>query len=167
MNIRRTSTAGALAALVLVASLTLSGCGAISGFFGGAVRDDETGEISEGGEIDVFSIAVGDCLASAPDGEVQSVQVVPCSDEHEGEVFHDFELPDGDFPGDEAIETAAYEGCDPAFEEFVGLTYDESTLDYSYYAPTTESWAEGDRLISCIISDPAGTVTGSLSGAAR
>lgn len=157
----------ALGALVLTAGLTLTGCSAITGLFGGATRDD-SGEITEGGDVDVFTIAIGDCLGQAPDGEVSTVAAVPCSEEHDGEVFHDFTLPEGEFPGDEAIEASAYEGCEPAFATFVGVSYEESALDYVFYSPTEASWNEvDDRVISCVVVDPAGAVTGTLQGAAR
>ncbi len=160
----------AAAALVLSAALALTGCSAITaitGLFGGATRDD-SGVITEGGDVDIFTIAVGDCLGQAPDGEVSSVAAVPCAEEHDGEVFHDFTLPDGDFPGEEAMESAAFDGCDAQFAPFVGASYEESTLDYMYYAPTEDSWnTYSDRVISCVLVDPAGPVTGSLQGAGR
>jgi hypothetical protein len=61
---------------------------------------------------------------------------------------------------------AADTGCLPEFDRFVGLAYDASTLDYYAYRPSEESWAGGDRVISCVIWDPAGQVAGSLQGAA-
>lgn len=170
----RRLAAVALVALALCGTLSLSGCSVanlISTIAGGdkePPRDDDTGEITEEGDLDVFSIAVGDCLGETPEGEVESVTAVPCSESHDGEVFYDFSLPDGEFPGDDALVDAVYAGCDPAFETFVGLPYDESSLDYTYYAPTAESWAQlNDRLVSCVITDPNGPVTGSLQGAGR
>jgi len=163
----RRRRAGLLAAAALAVTLPLAGCSNPFGAFNDAVRDD-TGEIAEGGQVDIFTIQVGDCLAVVPEGETSSVGAVPCAEEHDGEVFHDFSLPAGDFPGDEAVTDASLEGCDAAFGQFVGVSWDESTLDYSYYAPTEETWTElDDRLVSCVIVDPAGPVTGTLKGAAR
>ena len=121
------------------------------------------------GGTDVFTIKVGDCIStSTGDAEVTEVPTVPCEEPHEVEVFHDFEITGTDYPGEDEIFAQADQGCYDAFESFVGLSYEESELDWSYYYPTEGSWQQqGDRLISCLIFDPAGTTTGSLEGAAR
>ena len=156
----------AMAALA-AAALLFSGCSAINSLTGGETRDDD-GSIVEGGDTDVFSIKVGDCIAtSTGDAEVTEVPTVPCSEPHDVEVYHDFEIPGTDYPGEDEIFAQADQGCYDAFAPFVGLSYEESTLDWSYYYPTDGSWAQGDRLISCLIFDPAGTSTGSLAGVAR
>ena len=36
--------------------------------------------------------------------DVESVPVVPCSEPHDAEVYAETELPEGDYPGDEAIQ---------------------------------------------------------------
>ncbi len=162
---RRPLAAGA--ALVLIATVSLTGCATISGLFGGAVRDDE-GQISEGGQVDVLTLAVGDCLVGVEEGMQSSVDAVPCAEEHDLEAFHDFTLPAGDFPGEETVDQAAIEGCHTAFEEFIGLSYDESVLVYTYFYPSEESWTQADdRLITCLVGEESGPVTGTLAGAAR
>ncbi len=168
----RTRRSLAIAGSALALGLALSGCSALNNIIGGsndAPRDDDTGEVTEDANIDIFSLKVGDCMpATDASGAVQDTDVVTCDTPHADEVYYEFELPDGDFPGDTAIETAAGENCVPAFTDFVGLSYDESTLDFWYYSPTQESWeSANDRLVQCIITDPAGDVTGSLAGAAR
>lgn len=159
----------AIIAAALVA-VSLTGCGAIGDLLGGPAqpeRDETTQEITESADADVFALRVGDCLNMVVAEQVESVPVVPCSEPHTDEVYHDFQMPEGDFPGNEAVNTAAEEGCLAAFEPFVGVAFEDSVLDVSWYSPTQESW-EGmdDRVISCIVSDPNGEVTGSLAGAA-
>lgn len=162
------SAAALLGGLVLAATLT--GCGAIRDILPLPApqpeRDETTQEIIEQGDADVFALRVGDCLTMVQGAEVETVPVVPCSEPHSDEVFFDFVLDDGDFPGDEAIAQAAEEGCVAEFPAFVGLAWEESTLDIGWYSPTSESWSNGDRVITCTIYDPAGDVTGSLAGAA-
>ncbi len=157
----------ALAALAAAAML-FSGCSVINQLTGGETRDED-GAIVEGGDTDVFSIKVGDCIAtSTGDAEVTEVQTVPCTEPHEAEVYHDFEIDAADYPGEDEIYAQADQGCYDEFAPFVGLSYEESTLDWSYYYPTEGSWnQQGDRLISCLIFDPAGMSTGSLAGVAR
>ncbi|WP_243225810.1 septum formation family protein [Microbacterium sp. CIAB417] len=167
----RTRRALALAGSAVALSIALSGCSAITSVFSGdAPRDEETGEVTEESNISIFQLKLGDCLpADAMSGAEQTdADVVPCDEPHGYEVYHEFELADGEFPGSDAIQTEVEAQCLPAFGEFVGLSYDESTLDITWYEPTESSWTEGnDRLVQCLILDPAGDVEGSLKGAAR
>jgi hypothetical protein len=120
-------------------------------------------------EVDVFDLKVGDCLAdSTPGGEeVSSVQFVPCSEPHSEEIYAAVTLPEGDFPGTEAMNAQADEWCAAEFESFVGLPYEESVLYLTYLTPTRESWSEGDREVVCSVYDPAAEVSGSLRGVKR
>lgn len=146
-----------------VAGLLVVGLGACSDE---PERDESTGEVTEGGDESVFEIAVGDCLTdSQSSGQVTDVPVVPCAEPHSSEVYHTFDVPDGDFPGDFTAVTE--EQCLPAFEEFVGLSYDASVLEVTTLEPSSDTWADGDRELVCIINDPAGNVTGTLAGANR
>lgn len=159
---------------VIAAALALSGCSAIGSLVDGiapkpAETRDESGTIVEGGQTDVFAIAVGDCLDDQSGDVVQEVPTVPCSEPHAYEVYAEIVVTDADeYPGTEAIETEADAGCYDAFGPFVGFAYEDSELDFNYYYPTAESWAEGDRIVSCLILEVSGAdVTGSLAGAGR
>ena len=144
------------------ASIALAGCSLLGGNPG---TDTPTGE---GDSTDVFTIKVGDCLNDGgTEGEVSEVPVVDCAEPHDSEAYASILMDDGDFPGDSAVEDQAISDCTSEFNSFVGLDYQESTLDFAYYYPTEQSWANGDREILCLIVDPAGQVTGSLAGAAR
>ena len=168
----RTTTARAgLTALALTGLLGLSGCSAIEGVLGAGEpeRDDATGEITEAGEADAFAITVGDCLNTSELGtEVQTVPTVPCGEPHEGEVFAAMDLPEGDFPGEEAVTAESETFCRAEFETFIGLPYDDSALYFLSLYPTAQSWEmNDDREILCIVEDSSGKATGSLAGAAR
>lgn len=77
-------------------------------------------------------------------------------------------MPEGEYPGEDAVMAAAEEGCLPAFEEFVGIAYDSSELEWFPLTPTESGWDEfGDREIVCAVFDPAALVTGTLAGVAR
>jgi hypothetical protein len=93
---------------------------------------------------------------------------VPCSQPHSEEIYAVVPLPEGDFPGDEAVAVQADEGCTAEFESFVGLPYEESVLYYNYLYPSDEqSWNGGYRWATCSVYDPAGEVRGSLRGVQR
>jgi uncharacterized RDD family membrane protein YckC len=75
------------------------------------------------GEVDVFDLKVGDCLADSPTGGEEvifTVETVPCSEPHSEEIYAVVTLPEGDYPGDEAMDAQADELCTAEFESFVG-----------------------------------------------
>ena len=119
-------------------------------------------------EADVFSIEVGDCTGQVEDStEVTTIDIVPCTDPHDQEAYASVTVADGEFPGEEALETQAQTDCTTEFETFVGMAYDGSALEFTWLQPTEESWAQNDREILCLIVDPAGPATGTLEGAKR
>lgn len=160
-----------------VALLALGGCAQIGQLLGGdgPERDAETGQITESADVDVFELQVGDCLNLAGDTELSSAAVVPCSEPHTDEIYHEFRLPDGDWPGKDAVDEAADEDCYEAFEGFVGKPFEDSELAYNFLAPLEDGWNDPsvkDRLIQCIVYEPDGDdgaaqVEGSLKDAAR
>lgn len=159
----------ALFALALLPAL--AGCNLVSIPAGPDGTRDESGAVTEGGDMDVFSLKVGDCLntESMVDPEITDVPVLACDEPHDGEVFHQFDLPAGDFPAEADIEAAVEETCLPEFATFAGIEYAESAdLDITWLEPTAEGWSGADdRSVTCIIVDITGNVTGTLAGAAR
>ena len=118
-------------------------------------RDAQSGEITEAvDDADVFALRVGDCLGSYGEGESTSVPTVPCGEAHQEEVFASTDLPDGDFPDDDARMARAEDGCMLASTEFGGLAYDDSVLDITTIEPTEQSWTDGDREVLCLVHDP-------------
>lgn len=125
----------------------------------------------EGAEMVSFEdLAVGDCIPLVEyddNTEIFEVPVVPCDLPHTDEVFYKYDLPDGDYPGDDEISDIAAEECIAQFAGFVGLPYDQSELDVYNYTPTKASWNRAnDRTVHCIVFS-YDDVTGSLQGAAR
>jgi|SRR5690625_4657087 len=103
---------------------------------------------------DVPTAEVGACINSAdlPDGEVDEINTVSCEEPHDLEVFHAFDLPEGDYPGETAVEEKAGEECIAAFEEYVGIDYYDSELWITTIHPTEETWnAVDDRELLCLI----------------
>ena len=119
---------------------------------------DETGAIVAEGSVDAFQLRVGDCfddtgsITSAAGGEVSSLPAVPCSAPHDNEVFAVFDLSVSDFPEGDAMSQMAFDACQARFASFVGLDYEESTLDILTLYPTRESWElQGDREVVCAV----------------
>lgn len=144
------ATAG-LAALAFVGGL--AGCSS-------EPERNEEGEIEEEGDLSAFSLAEGDCITDLDSlgTTVSDVPVVPCDQEHEAEIYHLFDLPDGDFPA-ETLDADAQEGCTAAFEDYFGEPYEESALSITYLTPSAESWEQDDQEVVCIALTPADGAT--------
>jgi len=155
----------ATTALGFVAVL-LSACGASE------TQRDEDGAVTErNDDASVFEIQVGDCynLPEEDATEVETMAAVPCGDPHEAEAYHEIEIEGDEFPGAGVVDEQAATECQAEFDTFIGMPYDQSTLDFYYLSPTQDTWEQlDDRLISCLVYDPANAeITGSLEGAAR
>lgn len=164
MRSLRVAAAAALSCTTLVA---LGGCSLLGG--ADEPERDESGDVTEASDADAFSIRVGDCLETMDWGAegFSTVPVIPCAEEHESEIYAAVDLPDGDYPGDDSVATQADDYCYSEFEGFVGVAWEDSDFDYGYLSPSPESWEQGDREVLCMIMDPAGLTTGTLSGAGR
>ena len=148
--------------LVLAAAAAAAGCNLLE------PARDESGQVQKEANVGVTTVRTGDCIEKLEEAEVVSnMRVVPCTTPHEGEVFHSFELPAGDYPGEEELRVAAEKQCDPAFGTFVGKPVDESKLTYYSYTPDKATWDSGDRRARCVITDPAGMESKSLRNAKR
>jgi hypothetical protein len=131
-----------------------------------ATKYDDAREAGSG-VIWVDMLRAGDCMADIPDEDtIGEIRIVQCERPHEGEVFAVFSIDAGTDPTQDHIDDLADEGCDSRFEEFVGVSFDETKLDGDLIRPTPDDIDENTDVI-CYISDPAGPTTGSLAGAKR
>mgnify|MGYP001825715670 CR=1 FL=1 len=132
---------------------------------------DASGAIVDGGNVDAFTIRLGDCfnntssLAGDEAGEVSSLPGVPCSEPHDNEVYAVFDVNYESFPGDDLMSERAFEACLARFEGFVGMEYESSTLDITALYPSSQSWSvHGDREVVCAVYDKNG---GQLTGSSK
>ncbi|MFD7893027.1 hypothetical protein ACFV3O_32365, partial [Streptomyces albidoflavus] len=80
----------------------------------------------------------------------------------------------GAFPGPAARTTRGWSGidsladrrCTAKVDAYAGRSVEELPPDVFvfYYLPTAESWALGDREVSCLFGKDGGKLTGSLAG---
>lgn len=142
------------AALGLLAVLLLAACG-------GPDPRDDSGAIVEPANIDALSLRIGDCFDDAAgvvgEGSFESIDVLPCSDPHDNEIYAAIDFPaDGDdiYPGPLLIDEFAVDACFEAFEPYVGLSYEFSRFDYGWMTPTLEGWTDaGDHEILYLLWD--------------
>lgn len=137
---------------VTLVALLAAGCG------GGAAED-----------VALFRLRPGDCFDDPPDERrLEQVDVVPCEQPHDNEVFATVThpAPDGeDFPGRDTMIAYAEQACPQPFADYVGAGYDQSRYTLFPIVPSAETWANGDRQVICALYDhQAGKMTGSARG---
>jgi len=149
------------AAAILIATSALTGCSAINDII--AVAEPIASAVDE----ESVWIEVGDCFNETTGDVVSDIPTVPCTDAHDYETYAEFDIDLDTYPGDDEVFRLADEGCLAPFAGYVGVDFDSSALDYTYYVPTAEGWiSDDDRSVSCALFDPAGELTGSMAGAA-
>jgi hypothetical protein len=98
----------------------------------------------------------------------RTVLRVPCEEPHEHELYDLFELAAGPYPGDEQMRAFAIEHCSAEFQNYVGISPDESELDFFYVYPDRNFWEQGYREGGCSLFHGAGVhLTGSMQGSRR
>ena len=144
--------------------------GAIGGLIFNAGRG-ESGEITKSGDLAAEELRVGDCfdLQDPEAEELEKVTALPCSSEHEYETFFVGTMADGAFPSDDQVFIDWIDAnCVPAFNEYVGQTYEASELDITWLQPTSQAWNDGDRSMQCVLFHPRiHRLTESLQGSAQ
>jgi hypothetical protein len=140
------------------------------GYFTNARRGDDGG-ISEGGTLQVQDLRVGDCFVfEETEEEFEAVEARPCTEAHRYEIFHIATWTDGGgaYPTDAAWDAFFAEACVPAFEDYVGRSYETSVLAILPFMPVEASWGAGGRAVQCALADPADSdLTESLRNADR
>ena len=108
----RTRRALALAGSAVALSVALTGCSALNGILGGgsgdADRDEESGQVTESANIDIFSLKLGDCKMASDTGLIEDADVVPCDQPHDEEVYYEITMDDGEY-SEENIDAASQE----------------------------------------------------------
>ncbi|MEU9788920.1 DUF4190 domain-containing protein [Streptomyces phaeochromogenes] len=158
-----------------IAGMILSGIGAailaLALATGGAAEfwdgfQEGAREASENGAT--FSVDEGECFdtpGGSLEGMAYDVDTVSCDEEHDGEVFANFRMASGSYPGDSAITEAADDKCYTLQYAYAMDTWAiPENVDIYYFTPTRDSWSLGDREISCLFGnvDEKGGLTGSL-----
>jgi hypothetical protein len=104
-------------------------------------------------------LRTGDCIElPAGSAEVSDVQHRPCTEPHDAEIFHVFDIASiaaggpRSFPSDDQLSTIVNPVCTPAFDRYTGLEFD-TALDYDWgaFTPGDDGWKDGDREVACYI----------------
>ncbi|CAL9345522.1 hypothetical protein SUDANB106_00364 [Streptomyces sp. enrichment culture] len=154
-----------ISAVVALLAIGAAGCSDV-------VDSAKNGATKVARQRSVFSLSTGDCYnpnSEKIEGEALAIELVPCDEPHRGQVVGEFDIEEkGEFPGDEAVTAIADERCPAEAGEFAPDTWAlPEGVGLSYYTPTAESWATGDRAVSCTYTKESGEFTGSLKAGAK
>lgn len=173
VQIKRTGQRGrgmAVSGVVIGALQVVAGLAFIAWGISTELRDDdlrdESGEIVSAGEVPLEELRPGDCLNGLDldgAGLISELPAVPCAQSHQGEVIAIFDLPDGDWPGQETVDERATAGCDDRFGNYA-FADDDPFVGVSFIPPTRLTWRAGDREVICIAYYLDGERTGSVRG---
>ncbi|MFE9172799.1 septum formation family protein [Streptomyces kebangsaanensis] len=154
-----------ISAVAVLLGIGAVGCSDVSDAVGSA--KDGVKKVAR--QRSVFSLDVGDCYNpnSKAEGEAYAIEIVPCEEAHEGQVVGEFKIDKGkEYPGDDGVSAIADERCSVEAEKYAPDTWAlPEGVSLSYYTPTKESWATGDRAVSCTYTAEKGTFSGSLDTA--
>lgn len=121
-----------------------------------SARRDDAGSITAAGTISIEDLRVGDCFSSEETDEISSVDARPCTEAHQYEMFHIATWTgSGGYPTEDAMVGFVIDECIPAFEAYVGRSFQSSQLDFVHFVPVEAGWAAGDRVFQCAMFDPA------------
>jgi hypothetical protein len=110
------------------------------------------------GTVTATDVKVGDCLKEIPSStRVMTVDTVGCDETHAGEVFAVLLMPEGDYPGQSAIEEYQNK-CEPELSSYAPAAITDDSVQLYVLYPTAETWEQGDRAVTCIATlDPPRT----------
>jgi len=111
---------------------------------------------SKEGTINAGDLKVGDCISDANSrtGDVTRFDGVKCDVRHNGEVYTLITLAGGDdakIPSEAFIQGKGQRGCRARLRrQATSRQFRDKQLGFKFVYPTPESWAEGDREITCV-----------------
>lgn len=168
---RRQAATGLLANVgvrLLVLGVILA-IGAVVAFVSNAGRDS-SGNINKAGDVPVSELRLGDCYDLQGDmTSVEKTTGIPCGQPHHYEVFYTGTMTGlTSEPTSSDVDAWGSSNCLAAFEAYVGLSFDQSSLEVAIFYPDSAGWAQGDRGAQCSLhAADTQAVTGSMKGAKR
>jgi hypothetical protein len=107
----------------------------------------------------VADVGVGDCIdePSTTDA-ISELQRQPCNEPHDGEIFaavRHTAASGAPYPPSTEFDDLVSDECVPQLQAYTGRNINEvvaAGLDFSYLYPTSTSWSNGDRGVTCYIT---------------
>lgn len=105
---------------------------------------------------------VGECFQFGQSDD-SDVTIVDCDQPHDAEYFHIFDFTGTSLPSDDEFEEESDDICGLIFEHYVGKPVADSTLDYEWFLPASQTWAKGDHTVQCyVFAEDDSKLTGSV-----
>ena len=119
-------------------------------------KRDSLGAVVTSGQLGVFVIHLGDCFESLPDKvtTIATLQAVPCSSPHHWQDYFKGTLTDSTYDP-VAITAESRKICNEEASKLVQSWTATIANEYqsafeTFFSPTPESWAKGDRALDCL-----------------
>ncbi len=119
--------------------------------------------------VDPFTLTTGDCFDNPTPtaGQTQTVTTVvqtSCTDAHNAQIFATFNVSGSpaSYPGDAKMHSLASSGCTSRVQASLDGSKLTASMSIRFLYPLQDSWAGGQRTISCIVYNPTPTLTSSL-----
>src|SRR6478752_4413600 len=144
-------------------AVCMTGCG----WFSGLTSDDAAKPV----EVSVFDVTVGQCFAAQKEvqAEIATLDAIPCNGPHRQEAYAivAYQPPAGvqgdAFPGDANLKSYADAKCAEQFEKYVGISYLDSSLFFTYLLPSARGWEQSDdRSVVCFVTTTGADLTSSV-----
>jgi hypothetical protein len=108
----------------------------------------------------VFSLRQGDCFDADQNG--LGVTVRACSSPHNAEVFATFPLAASSWPGVDAVQAQAQDGCSARVASYMNPELVQNALAQESIYPDEQTWQAGVRTVVCAVRSTDGPITGSV-----
>jgi Septum formation len=108
----------------------------------------------------VFSLQQGECFNSDQNG--LGVTVRACSSPHDAEVFATFTLAASAWPGVDAVQSQAQDGCDTRVASYMTPALLQNAFAQESFYPDEQTWQAGVRTVVCAARSTDGPITGSV-----
>jgi hypothetical protein len=156
-NIIRVAATWLLASTILLTS----SCSVFESLFG-ASRDDN-GTLKGEAKISIFDAKVGDCLVGFLESgdEISTVTATPCTNKHDAEVYAVVTTTTTNASNTDWGE----EYCYTQFAPYVGIDWDDSSLDYFFVYP--DAGSKGTTVVCIVVEQGVSDAIGSVKGSQK
>ena len=155
--------------LIVMVLVIVIGLPASSGGTGGSSAPSGSASSGASHSVDPFTLVTGDCFDNPTPtaGQTQTVTTVvqtSCTAPHNAQIFATFTVTGSQlsYPGDAKMHSLASSGCTSRVQPSLNGSKLTGSMSIRFLYPLQPAWLSGHRTISCIVYNPAPTLTWSL-----